>query len=77
MTNGARTPTVIAHALRNSLVFSAEHFGGTILTNPENQCVIGVNLQFNQLQFPFIDIGPGKYYDAYELQTRIARRAME
>ncbi len=77
MTNGASVPKVIAHAVSNSVVFSAQNFGGTTLTNPESQCVIGVNLQFNQLQFPFIDIGPGKYYDAYQLQTRIARRAME
>lgn len=77
LTDGGGIPKIIVPAVSNSVVFTAERFDGTILTNAENQCVIGVNLQFSQLQFPMLDIGPGHYYASFQFQTKIARRALE
>ena len=74
-TNGSVTPTLIASAVSNQMVFSAEDYTGTPLINNAQDYVIGLNLQFFQLQYPRVSIGPGNYYDYYQLQTRITPRA--
>lgn len=74
-TNGSVTPTLVASAISNQMVFSAEDFRGTPLMNNAKDYVIGLNLQFFQLQYPTVSIGPGNYYDYYQLQTRITPRA--
>lgn len=74
-TNGTTIPLVIANAVSNQMVFSAEDFTGTPLKNREKVCVVGLNLQFFQLQYPKVSIGPGNYYDYYQLQARITPRA--
>ena len=74
-TNGSLTATLIASAISNQMVFSAENFSGTPLMNNAQDYVIGLNLQFFQLQYPTVSIGPGNYYDYYQLQTRITPRA--
>ena len=68
---------VIATAITNKLVFTSENSQGTVLTNNENNRVIGLCLSFYQIQYPIIRIGPGEYYDYYQLRTRITRRALE
>ena len=74
-TNGASTATVIASSISNSVVFSAEDFTGKPLLNNSQDYVIGLNMQFYQLQYPAVQIGPGKFYDYYQLQTRVTPRA--
>jgi Tfp pilus assembly protein PilW len=76
-TNGASTARVIASSISNSNqpVFSAEDFTGTPLLNNSRDYVIGLNLQFSQLQYPEVEIGPGQFYDYYQLQTRVTPRA--
>jgi len=74
-TNGASTATVIASSISNQVVFSAEDFSGKPLMNNSQDYVIGLNLQFYQLQYPAVAIGPGKFYDYYQLQTRVTPRA--
>ena len=74
-TNGARTASVIATAVSNSTVFSAEDYSGNPLTNSVQDFVIGLNLQFYQLQYPSVSIGPGHLFDYYQLQTRVTPRA--
>ena len=74
-TNGSVTPTLVASAISNQMVFSAEDFSGTPLMNNAQDYVIGLNLQFFQLQYPTVSIGPGNYYNYYQLQTRITPRA--
>ncbi len=74
-TNGMTAPTVVASAVSNQMVFSAEDYAGRPLTNNAQDYVIGLNLQFYQLQYPSVSIGPGNYYDYYQLQTRITPRA--
>jgi hypothetical protein len=76
-TNGATSVSVVAHAISNQLVFTAEDYRGVILTNNENNRVIGLTLQFYQLQYPSVSIGPGNYYDFYQLRTKITRRTLE
>jgi Tfp pilus assembly protein PilW len=77
VTNDTMAPVVIARAVTNSLVFTSEDINGTPLTTNENNRVIGLNLQFYQIQYPIIKIGPGEFYDYYQLNTRITRRTLE
>lgn len=76
-TNGVSSVYVVANAISNNVVFTAENHLGQVLTNNNNNRVIGLTLQFYQLQYPTIDIGPGGLYDFYQLRTRITRRALE
>ena len=75
-TNDATEAYVVAHAISNQIVFTAEDYSGRILTNHENNRVIGLSLQFYQLQYPAVPIGPGNHYDYYQLRTKITRRAL-
>lgn len=74
-TNGASEAAVIASSISNQVVFSAEDFTGKPLLNNALVYVIGLNMQFYQLQYPAVEIGPGKFYDYYQLQTRVTPRA--
>ncbi len=76
-TNGVSAVYVVANAISNQVVFTAENHLGQVLTNNNNNRVIGLTLQFYQLQYPTINIGPGGLYDFYQLRTRITRRALE
>jgi Tfp pilus assembly protein PilW len=75
--NGGAAVTVVANAITNSMVFTSEDFSGTVISNNLNNRVIGLSLQFYQLQYPKVTIGPGSYYDFYQLRTKITRRALE
>ena len=68
---------VVAEYITNSVVFTLEDFRGTNLTSSQNNRVIGLKMQFYQIQFPVTMIGPGNYYDYYQLQTKITRRTLE
>lgn len=76
-TDGASSVQVVANSVSNEMVFTSEDYRGTILTNNENNRVIGLTLQFYQLQYPVVSIGPGNYYDFYQLRTKITRRTLE
>lgn len=76
-TNGASSMSIVANSITNDVIFSAEDFKGTTLTNNENNRVIGLTLQFYQIQYPIVQIGPGHHYDFYQLRTKITRRALE
>jgi len=68
---------VIANFVSNQMVFSAEDFAGNVLTTYDNNRVIGLMLQFYQVQYPVAPIGPGGVFDYYQLRTKITRRALE
>ena len=74
-TNDATEAYVVAHSISNQIVFTAEDYTGKVLTNNDNNRVIGLSLQFYQLQYPAVSIGPGNHYDYYQLRTKITRRA--
>jgi hypothetical protein len=76
-TNGSTAVSIVANSVTNQLVFTAEDFNGRILRGNENNRVIGLTLQFYQIAYPIIAIGPGQYYDFYQLRTKITRRALE
>jgi prepilin-type N-terminal cleavage/methylation domain-containing protein len=76
-TNGASAVSIVAHSITNNVIFTAEDFNGTVLTNNENNRVIGLTLQFYQIQYPIVRIGPGNFYDFYQIRTKITRRALE
>ena len=74
--DGATAVQVVANSVSNQMVFTAEDFAGRTLTNNYNNRVIGLTLQFYQIQYPVMPIGPGNYYDFYQLRTKIARRTI-
>ena len=76
-TNGSTTVNVIAHFITNSLIFKAEDFRGNIMTNDQNNRVIGMDMQFFQIEFPIYLIGPSNYFDFYELRNKVTRRVLE
>lgn len=75
ITDGSVASTVVASAVTNEVVFTAEDFTGQILTNHEDSRVIGFTLQFYQLQYPAVSIGPGSLYDYYQFSAKYARRS--
>jgi type II secretory pathway pseudopilin PulG len=77
VTSTITTPEVIAHSISNTVVFASENSQGAVLTDNENNRVIGLLLSFYQIQYPIIKVGPGEYYDYYQLRTRITRRSLE
>ncbi len=76
-TNGASAVSLVANSITNNIIFSSEDFRGAVLTNNENNRVIGLTLQFYQIHYPTVRIGPGEHYDFYQLRTKITRRALE
>ena len=76
-TDGNTEALIVANSIRNPMVFTAEDAFGTVLTNNQNNRVVGVQLEFFQLQYPTVEIGPGSIYDYYQLRTKITRRALE
>ena len=74
--NGALAAAV-AHSISNGLVFTAEDCAGNVLTNFQNNCLVGVNLQFYELGNLKVPIGPGQYYESYQLRTRVMRRTLD
>lgn len=77
LSSGSNVTQVLAHYITNQTIFTSESFNGTVLTNNENNRVIGLTLQFYQIQYPVIRIGPGNLYDFYQLRTKITRRTLE
>ncbi len=75
--SGSTQPVTIARYITNQVAFAAEDFAGNVLTTDQNNRVIHLNLQFYQWEFPVAQAGAGAYYDYYQLQTRITRRAIE
>lgn len=76
-TDGTTSFSVVANSITNELVFTAEDHKGVILTNNHNNRVIGLTLQFYQIQYPIVMVGPGQYYEFYQLRTKITRRMLE
>jgi hypothetical protein len=73
----APTPRKVAEFLTNTVLFSSENYLGTVLTDNENNRVIGLDLQFYQIRYPITTVGPGGYFDYYQVRTKVTRRALE
>ena len=76
LTNGAAAPAVIAGSVINDVVFRLEDFTGNTLTSKQNNCVIGLTLDFSEIEGPGMPVGPGKYYQSFRIDTKIALRAL-
>ncbi|MDB6016118.1 MAG: hypothetical protein JWR19_607 [Pedosphaera sp.] len=76
-TDGINANPVMLGGITNIVpIFSSEDSYGNTLSNNFNNRVIGVTLQFYQIEYPIVKIGPGNYYDFYQLHTRITRRTL-
>lgn len=75
--DGASAAFVVANSISNAVIFRAENHLGQVLTNNQNNRVIALELQFYQIAYPVVTIGPGQLFDYYQLRTRITRRALE
>ncbi len=76
-TNPGLYNLVIGHSMTNAVpLFSSEDSYGNILSNNLNNRVIGMYLQFFQIEYPIVHIGPTDYYQYYQLHTRITRRML-
>jgi hypothetical protein len=75
-TNGMTATFVVANSVSNQLVFSAEDHLGQVSSNNFNNRVIAMDLRFYQIQHPIVMVGPGQYYDFYQLRTKITRRTL-
>lgn len=76
-TDSGGVAVVIANYITNQVVFSAEDAFGNVLTNSLNNRVISLKLQFYQIEYPIVKIGPGGLFDFYQLQCKITRRTLE
>jgi prepilin-type N-terminal cleavage/methylation domain-containing protein len=73
---GDSNNTLLAQYLTNTMTFKAEDYTGTnILTTNSHKEVIHVQMQFYMYQYPITKIGPGCYYDFYELNFRATPQA--
>jgi hypothetical protein len=75
--SGSTAARTIATSITNTIPFTAEDYRGTVQTNNENNRVIGLTLQFYQIQYPVVAVGQGQFFDFYQIRTKIARRALE
>jgi hypothetical protein len=75
-TDGSSSYAVVANSISNKLVFTVEDHFGKIVTNNQNNRVIGMLLQFYQLAYPVVSI-PGPMFEYYQLRTKITRRVLE
>jgi len=80
LTSGPETS--VAHSVCNSLVFTAEDYVGNLLTNFQNNSLVGVNLQFNgSQQNSYNSNAPAHagvlYSEPYQWTTRVMRRALD
>jgi prepilin-type N-terminal cleavage/methylation domain-containing protein len=75
--NGMASSIVVANHISNRIVFRAEDHRGNVLTSSQNNRVVNLKLEFFQLQYPNVDIGPGGLFDYYKMETRITRRTLE
>ena len=72
--NGLSVMTVVANFVTNSAVFTREDYLGNTLSNNNAVCAVGLALEFYQIQYPIVEIGPGKFYDYYRISTKTTPR---
>jgi hypothetical protein len=66
----------LASGVSNPVVFTLENYQRTVLTQAQAKAVIGINLQFSQLENPDLPVGPAHHYKFYRFETRIAQPAL-
>src|SRR5207248_4460406 len=66
LVNSNSVATTMANNVTNSLIFSAQNFAGTVLTNNQNNRVISMMLQFFQVDYPAGQSGSTKSDNFYQ-----------
>lgn len=74
MTNNSTSAAEVLTGVTNTAPFRLEDFRGTVLTNSENRCVVGLSFIFNPTNFSRLSMGTGAFVRSYELRAKIARR---
>ena len=75
-TNGTTSTFVVANSVSNEFVFRAEDHLGNLMSNNFNNRVIAMDLRFYQIAYPVTPVGPGNYYDFYQLRGKFTRRTL-
>jgi len=74
-TNGASSYYVSANNITNDTVlFKEEDYLGNVITNKSPIAIVNVTLSFTKLVSPLVPIGPGNYFDFYQLKLRVSPR---
>ena len=68
---------IVAHSVTNSVVFQAEDHLGNVLTDPQNNRVVSLYLDFYHMVDPDINLGTNGLFDFYRLRTKVTRRTLE
>jgi hypothetical protein len=76
MSNGSVTPVIVARQIINPVIFKMEDSSGNVLTGKQNNCVIGLTLDFSEIEGVGAPVGPGKYYQSFRIATKIAQRTL-
>ena len=74
ITNGQTTPEILLRAISNYTIFTAEDYTNGILTNFNQNYVIGMFLQITQLYTPLIGIRTGGVFEYYQLRAKATPR---
>lgn len=77
MLSGGASTVVLANYITNTIVFTAEDYKGNVSTNSDNNRVIGLTMQFYQIEYPIVKVGANQMYDFYQVSTRVTRRTLE
>ncbi len=77
LTSSNPVPAVIMDGVSNRVVFTAEDYLGNVLTNDQDNRVIGLSLQLFKLRDPDVSIGPGNLFDSYQLHRKMTRRTLD
>ncbi len=76
--NGGDTIIVASSVTNLGTLFTSEDvYGNPLMNNQQANRVIGVTLQFYQIEYPLVQVGPGNFYDFYQLHTRVTRRKIQ
>ena len=78
-TNGEGTTRDLCDYITNTMPFDAEDMYGHVLTNNQNNRVIGITMQFSKWAFPIARIRGTNIneYQFYQLRARATRRAID
>ena len=69
--SGVAGSKLIAQDLTNTMFFRAENHRGDTQTTLTHKGVVNVVMQFCQFQYPLTRVGPGYYFDYYQMQFKL------
>jgi len=77
VTSSNLTPIVVINSISNASIFSSENFNKRVLTNSQNNRVIGLNMQIYQIMYPAVAVATNSLFDKYFINCRVTRRTLE